>query len=373
MVYYFSGTGNSEFVARKIAQYTSDECSFIPEVFSNMQSDIQVAADEVIGVVCPIYAWGVPECVANFLQHVKVDKKAYAYIVATCGSSAGGALRAIEKVFPYNSAYSVRMPENCTALFKTDSEELQREKINVARQLLPRIAQGILARTEAYDVKEGFEASLKTAVVNPLFTAFFMRTSRFKVSDECTGCASCAESCPFGIIEMQDNRPQWKSDRCQMCMRCVMVCPVRALKLGMSSHHEVYMFQDNMAQREVIHEVKEEHEAGQEWGEGRVGEEREGTQGAPSAAWKASWDGASGQSATGQGQEETELGQEAQGATAHWQGEMTQGTTVPGQEDTAFSQAAVSREDAVKAALQDVELMERSLSRLKARLAALQK
>lgn len=242
MIYYFSGTGNSEFVAMKLAEYTKDEYAFIPDVFANMTGDIQVAEGDVIGVVCPIYAWGVPECVADFLTHVRVDPKAFAYIVATCGSSAGKALKTVEKIFPYNSAYSVRMPENCIPLFKTDSEELTREKINVARQLLPRIAQSIISRAETYDVKEGFEGSFKTAVINPLFTSFFMRTSRFKVSDECTGCGECAASCPFGIIAINDSRPAWQSDRCQMCMRCVMSCPTRALRIGLSAKHEVYLF-----------------------------------------------------------------------------------------------------------------------------------
>lgn len=244
MVYYFSGTGNSAFAAKKLAEYTKDECIFIPDVFAAMQSDITVEAGDVIGVVCPIYAWGVPECVADFLSHVKVDKKAFAYIVVTCGSDAGKAVRQIERLFPYNSAYSVRMPENFTALFKTDSEELQKEKINVARQLLPRIAQGILARSNTYDVKEGFEAGVKTAVINPLFTLLFMKTSRFRVSSECTGCGACASLCPFKIIEMDKGKPKWKSTRCQMCMKCVMHCPTRALRIGSSFRHDVYTFPD---------------------------------------------------------------------------------------------------------------------------------
>lgn len=242
MIYYFSGTGNSAFVAQKLAQYTKDECRFIPDVFAEMTQDLAVAAGDVIGVVCPIYAWGVPECVADFLSHVKVAKKAFAYIVVTCASDAGKAVRSIERLFPFNSAYSVRMPENCTALFKTDSEELQREKINVARQLLPRIAQSINARSTAYDVKEGWEAGLKTAIINPLFSLMFMRTSRFRVSAECSGCGKCASSCPFGIITLQDGRPHWNSTRCQMCMKCVMHCPTRALRLGSSAKHDVYLF-----------------------------------------------------------------------------------------------------------------------------------
>lgn len=259
MIYYFSGTGNSAFVAAKLAEYTKDEYRFIPDVFTAMESDIEVMEGDVIGIVCPIYAWGVPECVVDFLTHVKVDKKAFAYIVATCGSEAGKALRQVQRVFPFNSAYSVRMPENCIALFKTDSEELVREKINVARQLLPRIAQGILSRSDTYDVKEGFEASLKSTVVNPLFSLFFMRTSRFRVANDCSGCGTCASLCPFSIIEITDGRPHWKSDRCQMCMKCVMHCPTRALRLGASHRHKVYLFPDEIMRQSgvsgsIVHE-----------------------------------------------------------------------------------------------------------------------
>lgn len=259
MIYYFSGTGNSAFVAFKLAEYTKDECRFIPDVPRAMQDGITAAAGDTIGVVCPIYAWGVPECVMDFLTHVKVDRQAFAYIVVTCGSDAGKAVRQVERVFPFNSAYSVRMPDNCTALFKTDSEELTREKINVARQLLPRIAQGITAHKSTYDVKEGYEGALKSCVINPLFSLFFMRTKRFKVSDDCTGCGKCADVCPFGLLEIADGRPHWKSDRCQMCMKCVMHCPTRALRLGASARHDVYLFPEELMKHggvtgSVVHE-----------------------------------------------------------------------------------------------------------------------
>lgn len=236
MIYYFSGTGNSQWVAEQLAVRTKDTALFIPHLFKNMQKDIDVGPDEVVGVVFPVYAWAAPEIVIEFLHHVHVDEKAYAYAVCTCGSEVGKTFENLHTVFPFKSAYSIAMPDNYIPLFDLDKPELIREKLNVAQQRLPIIAMNVNERSEVIDIAEGVLASIKTSIINPLFVLQYMKGNRFSVEKSCTGCGLCERLCPLGTIHMIDGKPTW-SGRCQQCMSCIMHCPVHAIQCGRSTRN----------------------------------------------------------------------------------------------------------------------------------------
>lgn len=51
------------------------------------------------------------------------------------------------------------------------------------------------------------------------------------IDDElCTGCGSCVDSCPFGAIELKNDKAK-VLPACNLCGACVEICPVEAIKL----------------------------------------------------------------------------------------------------------------------------------------------
>lgn len=46
----------------------------------------------------------------------------------------------------------------------------------------------------------------------------------------CTGCGNCVDSCPFGAIELENDKAKILSN-CNLCGACVEVCPVEAISL----------------------------------------------------------------------------------------------------------------------------------------------
>ena len=57
MIYYFSGCGNSRFIAESIAQALNEPLVFIPEAEREGNLTLQLAQGERLGFVFPIYSW----------------------------------------------------------------------------------------------------------------------------------------------------------------------------------------------------------------------------------------------------------------------------------------------------------------------------
>ncbi|MFH1135933.1 MAG: electron transfer flavoprotein subunit alpha [Pseudomonadota bacterium] len=65
--------------------------------------------------------------------------------------------------------------------------------------------------------------------------------------DQCTGCGACADACPFGAIELDNDRPV-VGDGCTLCGACADACPVGAISLekkqaqAQQGHEGVWVF-----------------------------------------------------------------------------------------------------------------------------------
>ena len=246
MIYYFSGTGNSEWVARKLAELTDDSVESIPALMKDGPTAVVATAQSNIGLVFPIYAWGVPEMVERFVKSISIQGDAYAYAVCTCGDEAGNAIKKLHAVFAYKSAWSVSMPNNYIPMFDVDSEQVARDKITSARKRLTHIADSIMKKQTAYDVNAGSAAWLKTAIARPAFNTFAMRTKPFYSTDVCNGCGLCEKNCPVGAIRLEDGKPTWIKKNCTQCLSCINRCPQRAIEYGKGTQNKGrYYFQED--------------------------------------------------------------------------------------------------------------------------------
>ena len=62
------------------------------------------AAAPKIGLVFPVYAWGLPRIVADFVKKLKLNKEQYVFAVATSGGTPAGTLRQLQKMLQQSGA-----------------------------------------------------------------------------------------------------------------------------------------------------------------------------------------------------------------------------------------------------------------------------
>jgi len=237
MIFYFSGTGNSEWVAKQIAEGTGDTTVNIIEILRDKKSIPDFTANEKIGIVFPIYAWGAPEPVLQFVKMLKTNKENYLFAIATCGDEAGNAMGRLNKSFPLNSCWSVAMPNNYIIMYDVDSAELVKQKIDGAKVKISVICQDIISGRSVQDVSNGSMPFFKSAIINPFFKIYANNTKKFKVEKACTSCGLCEKLCPLGTISMKDGQPVWGKS-CTQCLACISHCPVKAIQYGSSTQNK---------------------------------------------------------------------------------------------------------------------------------------
>lgn len=60
MIFYFSATGNSKYVALKVAAETKEEPIAISDCVRKQEFIFEIKDQERIGFVTPVYFWGLP-------------------------------------------------------------------------------------------------------------------------------------------------------------------------------------------------------------------------------------------------------------------------------------------------------------------------
>ena len=69
-IYYFSGTGNSLKIARDIAEKL-EECELVP-IAKVWQQDQLASTSEKVGFIFPLYYFGLPKIVYDFINNIEL-------------------------------------------------------------------------------------------------------------------------------------------------------------------------------------------------------------------------------------------------------------------------------------------------------------
>ena len=224
MIFYFTGTGNSKAAADALLQ-NGEALISITEAKWKDTFCYTPAPGERVGFVFPVYFFGLPETVREFLSqlHFTVNP-AYTYAVITCGGSIAGAGGLAAKALAkngtaLNAVYSLKMPDNYVVMYDIPTPEQEGPVLEAADRRLAEIRAAIAAgKAEGMPVSAANKA--KTALLYPFYGAC-RKTKKFYTTKDCVSCGVCAGRCPVKAIELIDGTPTWVKDRCDHCMSCI--------------------------------------------------------------------------------------------------------------------------------------------------------
>lgn len=233
MICYFSGTGNTRLVAEALG-------ALLDDAITPITTAPPIIEDVTLGLVFPIYAWGMPEIFAKWLKDVKISAQvSYIYMVCTCGDDIGCTDKTLKKSLHIHhqrslqAAFSLRMPNTYVSLpgFDVDSEALAEQKLVVAREELKVIAEHIRLRHQIVQVVPGRFPRLKTYLLRPFFNRFLLSDKPFSATPDCITCRTCERVCPVQNITFPSSRPAW-GGRCTGCLACYHHCPKHCINYG---------------------------------------------------------------------------------------------------------------------------------------------
>lgn len=243
MIFYFSGTGNSQWAAEELAANLQDKAVMMTEA----PRCYSLGKGEIIGFVFPIYAWAAPAYIYEFIKNLQLEnyQQNYIFFVATCHTQTGnidGSMKAALKArgWDCNAGFSINMPNNylMAPFVKTDSLQKRKKLLAAAQKKIAAITGDIKAGYNGFKLTRGFKLF---SLMTPLFRKFMTAKGFWVEQDICIKCGKCTEVCPVGNIKLNPY-PVW-DNKCQMCVACLNKCPVAAIQYGrFTKGKERYVF-----------------------------------------------------------------------------------------------------------------------------------
>ena len=256
-IYWFSGSGNSLYLAKRIYEKLND-ARLLPVSKAVNES---IEKPDRLGLVFPVYAWGPPRIVAEFIEKIPPGKIDYTFAAATFGSAAGSTMAITRRLLgkkgiELDSAFTVKMVENYPPMGGAPSSKKQKANLEAAEPVIEDIAKAVADGRRETGGRGNIFFNLMGKVLYPLFIRGLSKRkkSKFSIDDSCSSCGICAKICPADNITIGDGgRPIWGT-RCEQCFACFHWCPEKAVQYGKKTRDQVRYHHPEVRLEEMLPE-----------------------------------------------------------------------------------------------------------------------
>jgi ferredoxin len=255
LILYFSGTGNTDYVAGYLAQRLQRKMaqeSVELELRSiEYQRPAEVRGFDLLLVGFPVYAGDAPGFVASYLEQLPAGKGRGAFVFCTKGAFAAGAVRlSLQRLsargyVPLGGGGVLMPGTDGLSMVAKDSwmarKALQKDfdHLRDADRLVDELGSHVTFLSgagEAEQLRRRLGSSAGPTMSDRVWAALYRATenyarARLHADSSCRQCGLCARICPLACIEMSGAGPRF-ADGCALCIRCLHACPQEAIQIG---------------------------------------------------------------------------------------------------------------------------------------------
>lgn len=238
IIYYFSGTGNSLYTAKKIAEKIDG--AKLVSVRCN-PNEVSAEDADVIGFVCPVYEWDVPGSFKEFIEKLNLNSNAYIFMVTTYIFILGKSFETVESILNKKGCHldygnTIRcVASHCIAYPPFPPEKIM---IPYMEMQMNKVGTEIKCHTKRkYPKMSVITRKRFDKVMIPFLKLEHEYDTGFYTDDRCKGCGICAKVCPTSNILITENKPVW-NHKCHGCNSCVVYCPTKAIQFKIPEAHK---------------------------------------------------------------------------------------------------------------------------------------
>ena len=248
MVFYFTATGNSLYVAKQLDSHPISIAQAIHDKNKTYRADS-------IGIVCPVYGHEMPELVKDFLKSAAFETD-YFFILLTYGNRHGGAAE-LAKAYAEqvglhpNYINVILMVDNFLPGFDMDQQRRLDKKVD---EQIDHIKADISAHKQSISpVTETDRAAHQEFLARMENMGTDVFHDLYRITDECIGCEICTRVCPKKCFHVEKQKSIWDKTRCISCMACIHACPMRAIQLKMPEKNPMARYRnENISLCEIV-------------------------------------------------------------------------------------------------------------------------
>jgi len=237
VMFYFSGTGNSKYIAELFCQKTNAVCHSIED---GIDFEKMISSEDVICFCYPVYGSRVPRLMREFTaEHNNSLRNKKLIIFCTQMYFSGDGARALIDNIPYDFieviyAEHFLMPNNVCNVFimpLADNKTIQKCLLKADKKMqtvCDNITNGVVK-------KRGFNIfSRALGLIQGTFYPGIEKWARGRVwiDKDCNMCRLCVSICPAQNFEYMSMTIK-TNNNCMMCFRCINKCPQKAIAVSL--------------------------------------------------------------------------------------------------------------------------------------------
>lgn len=250
VIYYFSGTGNSQNVAlwlSKVALEKNIECQLQNIAKIDRINIEKPDRDALIVFISPVHGFNYPPIMQHFILHFPKGRNKVLLLNTRAGMLIGkwitpgltgisfyfAALILKLKGFSTKAMFPVDLPSNWISVHPGLNAKTVKYLHDKNKQKVTAFADKVFSGGS--DFKAVHEI-IQDIAISPIslgyyFVGRFFFAKSFYASKDCNNCDVCIKECPVKAIIKVDERPFWTFN-CESCMKCMSNCPKNAIETG---------------------------------------------------------------------------------------------------------------------------------------------